>query len=151
MRRKVTYRRSLASHCTWITSISLATLPNTKRCAPLQKSTTNSATFPFFDKTCNIKQANRTGELPQWVLGPNPARDLTFSGDLRRQWSMFPRIALIDQGKKERGGGEGEDFLPLIPLRIALSFLFASREAEIVCLLRNHTETLAWLEACFEP
>jgi len=58
---------------------------------------------------------------------------------------MSSRIALIDQGKKERGGeeGEGEDFLPVIPLRITLSFLFASREAEIVCLLRNHTETLA--------
>jgi len=56
---------------------------------------------------------------------------------------MFLQIALKDQGKKEMAGGEGEDFLPVIPLRIALSFLFASREAEIVCLLRNHTETLA--------
>lgn len=54
---------------------------------------------------------------------------------------MFPRIGLIDQEKKQRG--EGEDFLPLIPLRIALSFFFAFREAEIVCLLRNHKETLA--------
>lgn len=56
---------------------------------------------------------------------------------------MFPKIALIDHEKKERAGGEGEDFLPVIPLRIALSFLFAFREAVTVCLLRNHTETLA--------
>lgn len=149
MRRKVTHRRSLASHCPWITAISLATLRNTKRCVPLQKWTTNSATFPFFDKTCNIKQVNQTGELPQWVLGSNPARDLTFLGDLKRQWPMISTDRLDISRKKERGGGE--DFLPLILLRIALSFLFAFREAEIVCLLQNHTETLAWLEACFEP